>query len=353
MTEVRKDAGLEIRQSVDTLVEEALELQWRRWPQLRASFTDEQIARMTEDTGYHIQFLAASLWADEPLLFSDYAIWTKKLFENLRLPIEWLTGSLQDIAEAIGSVLPEHSAAAREFITAGIGAIGDQQAEIPSYIDETQPIGALAARYLAAALKGDRAGAAQLIVDAADEGAAIRDLYIGVFVPVQMELGRLWHHGQISVAQEHYTTAVTQLAMSLLYPRLFRGVRGDHSILVACVGSELHELGARTVADFFEMEGWRSQFLGANTPTESIVSAAIAHDVDVIALSATMSFRIVDVADVIRALKADPRTGNAPVIVGGYPFNLTPALWRRVGADAYAASGEEAVSVAEALLGTG
>ena len=41
---------------------------------------------------------------------------------------------------------------------------------------------------------------------------------------------------------------------------------------------------------------------------------------------------------------------HAPVIlVGGYPFLLSPDLWRRVGADGFASDAQQAVQVANAL----
>ena len=63
------------------------------------------------------------------------------------------------------------------------------------------------------------------------------------------EVGRLWQMNRLSVAQEHYVTAATQLIMSQLYPLVFRTARRDRRIVAACVGGELHELGVRMVAD--------------------------------------------------------------------------------------------------------
>ncbi|MNW13168.1 hypothetical protein D3C71_2110430 [compost metagenome] len=39
------------------------------------------------------------------------------------------------------------------------------------------------------------------------------------------------------------------------------------------------------------------------------------------------------------------------MLVGGYPFNLVPDLWRTVGADAFAPGAEEAIAIAEGLIG--
>ena len=54
---------------------------------------------------------------------------------------------------------------------------------------------------------------------------SIRDVYLLVFQPCQREVGRLWEAGRITVAQEHYCTAATQVIMSQLAPRLVTGER--------------------------------------------------------------------------------------------------------------------------------
>ncbi len=161
-------------------------------------------------------------------------------------------------------------------------------------------------------------------------------------------MGRLWQTNQISVAQEHFCTAATQMVMSQLYPYLFTGEHKERRALVACVGGELHEIGARMVADFFEMSGWDSAFLGANTPPESILRMAEERRADVLALSATMTFHVSRVRDLIAAARA--ASLPARILVGGYPFNLSPDLWRKVGADGYAPDAAGAVTAAEQVL---
>lgn len=97
----------------------------------------------------------------------------------------------------------------------------------------------------------------------------MKSIYLEVLQPVQREIGNLWQTNEVSVAQEHYCTAATQLIMGRLYPYLHLAPRNGKRVVVACVGGELHEVGARMVADILEMEGWDSYYLGANTPTRA------------------------------------------------------------------------------------
>jgi methanogenic corrinoid protein MtbC1 len=120
-------------------------------------------------------------------------------------------------------------------------------------------------------------------------------------------------------------------------------------VLTACVGGEQHALGARMVSDFFEMDGWNARYLGANTPSAVVIEAVRDTRADVLALSATMTSHIETVAEIIDLLRADAELGTTPVIVGGYPFNLAPDLWERVGADGYAPDAQAAPALAAEL----
>ena len=157
---------------------------------------------------------------------------------------------------------------------------------------------------------------------------------------------------QVSVAQEHYCTAATQLIMSQLYPHIFATERIGRRLVATCVGGELHEIGIRMVADFFEMEGWDTYYLGANTPTESVVQTVVERSADILGVSATIAFHTSAVADLIANVRAS-EVGDVKILVGGYPFNIAPDLWRQVGADGCARDAQEAVELANRLVADG
>lgn len=208
------------------------------------------------------------------------------------------------------------------------------------------PAAGLARRYLDTLIGCRRHDAAALIMGAADDGMPVREIYIDVFQPVLCEVGRLWQINRLSVAQEHYITAVTQTIMSRLYPRIFRGEGHRRSMVACCASGELHEIGARMVADCFEMSGWDSHYLGANLPAAEAVDMAHSLDAEVIAVSATLSSHLGLVADLVAKARAR-LGGRTTILVGGHPFNQEKDLWRRLGADGSAPNAVEAVLAAE------
>ena len=58
-----------------------------------------------------------------------------------------------------------------------------------------------------------REGALQVVYDALDSGASAADVYREIVEHALHEVGRLWAENRVSIGQEHYCTAITQLAI--------------------------------------------------------------------------------------------------------------------------------------------
>jgi methanogenic corrinoid protein MtbC1 len=201
----------------------------------------------------------------------------------------------------------------------------------------------LANRYLELLFRNDAETAIVLLLNAVHDGLPLKELYLQVLQPAQYELGRLWQTGKITVADEHYCTAATQQVMSRLYPRIFSTLRNGKILVAACSKGELHEIGLRMVADLFELDGWDTHFFSAATPQDSILQTLADTRPDLLALSATMFQHVPDLQILIAAVHAANLPAPLKIMVGGYPFNADPELWRRIGADSTAHGAEEAV----------
>ena len=215
---------------------------------------------------------------------------------------------------------------------------------------QEMPLPNVAREYLTELLARNRSKAHQVIRNALQDGLSIRDLYLTILQPVQQEVGRLWLINRVSVAEEHFCTAATQSLMLELYPQIISSKRAGLTLVAACVGPELHEIGMRMVADFFEMDGWDTFYLGAAISDSQIMSAIEERKPDLVALSATMSYHIATVQELIGSIKGSCPDTAPRIMVGGVPFNTVPNLWRSVGADLWATNAEQAVQVARESL---
>lgn len=331
------------------LAEKIFNRQAARQPELNDYLPVEK-EKCLRDIEYHLDFLKQAYQVSSPKLMADYMRWNRIVFEQRSIPIQPLELNLIILQEVIAEQYPAEISqsiaplleSARQVFTAPLPAP-------ESFLCPEQPFAENAAQYLQTVLTANRHSAVELIDQFIQQGMEVKDIYLHVFQPVQNEIGRLWQINKISVAQEHYATAVTQLTMAQLYPRIFSAKRNGYRMVAACVGSELHEIGIRMVADFFEMEGWDTFYLGANVPAQSIVGAVQQQNANLLALSVTLTSHIGRLESLIQEIRGSSAS-NIKILVGGYPFNIDPEIWRRIGADGYAPNALQAIQTAEKLI---
>ncbi|HEY0370788.1 MAG TPA: cobalamin-dependent protein, partial [Thermoanaerobaculia bacterium] len=318
-----------IRTSLDDLALAVTNEHVATHPEVFARWGPVGRVRCLEDARFHLQYLATAIDAESVPMFLDYIGWAKVMLATRKIGERDLIETLRILGRAIRE-MPD----AEAYVQTAIDELPAMTDDVPSYLDPRQPLWSVASEYLNALIRGNRHDALQVILDALDGGASIRDVYRNVFEPAQQEVGRLWQLNQISVAQEHFCTAATQQVMTQLYARIFGGDtnRGKRAVAM-CVGGELHEIGLRIITDLLELSGWQTWYLGANVPPANAVQFCVEQKADVLLVSATLPPHLPGVSEVIRLFRARPELAEAKVIVGGRAFRNAPALWRTIGAD--------------------
>ena len=340
-------AGHQLRDQAGALSDGVVACEFGRHPKLRTRYGPTGRIKSRRDTVCQFLCLADALDASSPALFNDYIGWVKVMLQQCGGHDQDLEHHLVCMAEVVLEQMPAPVAASAVAMLDGArAALPSMPSTATSFLDTGQRLSPLAREYVQALLGGYRQAAGQLAFDAAERGEPVRHLYLQVFQPALREIGRLWQTKKISVAQEHFCSAATQILMSQLLPRAVAAERCGRSVVVACVSGDLHEIGARMVGDFFDMAGWDTYFCGANTPHDAFVHSVVERAADVLAISATMGFRLHAVQNLIETIRAEPRCARLRVMVGGHPFNVDPALWRTVGADGTAADADAAVALA-------
>lgn len=309
-------------------------------PQIWQRYGESGVKKCEEDASYLLSFLAEALAADDPALFVAYVRWAAVLLRARSIATEHLATNLRLTSELLASRFANGDLVkVKQFLNLGLDALAGEETSPSSFLEGDAVIDVLARNYLSALLRMERGVAYALIIRALDEGISIRDLYLGVFERVQYEIGRLWQINAIGVAQEHYCTAATQSIIARLYEYVNVPPSRGKSIIAICVSGELHEIGLRIVCDFLEMEGWRTIYVGANTPAPDLIRIVEYEKVGVLAISATMTFHLQRVREIIDAVR---KSGQAvKIIVGGLPFRMSSDLWKVVGADGFAESAAE------------
>ena len=207
----------------------------------------------------------------------------------------------------------------------------------------------LRVRYLRAQLAGDRREAVRLVVEEGlGAGVKALDLQAEVIQAAQHEIGVMWQQNQVTIAQEHMASAISHLSLAALFERAVRARPLGKRVLLACPDGELHDLPARIVADFLELEGFDVHYLGASVPHGDLARMVAAEPPDLIGLSVTMTFNV----PALRAAVARVReVSDRPIFIGGHATRWSRGLADELGVALAGDVPAEVVALARRLVG--
>jgi methanogenic corrinoid protein MtbC1 len=301
-----------------------------------------------------LEELAAAVAFQRRQWFVEHVQWLQSLLAARGFDASVLKTALDCLGRVLGSELPEESA------PAAVHVCEEGSRSLPPEADSsTRPLatdsvyGRLAGKYLLALLEGDRVRAAHLILDAAEAGHPVRDLYLQVLLPAQEEGGRLWQTAEINVAEEHFATATTRAVMAQLRGRAPAAPAKGKTLVTAAVAGNQHDIGLQAVADFFEMDGWRVIQLGCDVPIQDLVQAVGFYKADLLGLSVCLHSQLWTLKQTIQAVRSGERSSVVKILVGGRGLAGAGELAAEFGADACAADPVQAVALGSTLAGLG
>jgi MerR family transcriptional regulator, light-induced transcriptional regulator len=185
----------------------------------------------------------------------------------------------------------------------------------------------LVSRLIEATLSGDN-GRADRVLSEAHASLSVEDVLLRVIQPTLIEIGEKWHRGEINVAHEHQASNFLRGKLHGLL-ELAGNSRHGPAIIVACAPGEWHEIGSLMLAIFLRRAGFRTHYLGANTPVEDLVRFSREVKAEVLMIS-------VSNAEVLENLRGTARflLEAAPLVVyGGAAFNERPEMARELGGE--------------------
>jgi MerR family transcriptional regulator, light-induced transcriptional regulator len=285
------------------------------------------------------------------LLFARRAVWLRRAEEARGLDVNSLRVALHSLGEALREELPTHlGAVATAPVDMAIAKVEAPLEPDEQAADAATPAGRLTLRYLAMCLAAETERAMELVLNAVGE-LTPEQIYVDVLVPAQREIGRLWHVGDATVTEERLVSETTRQLMAILVHLHAPRPAGDKTALAAAVPGNAHDIGLGIVADLYRLAGRRCIYLGANLPSEQLAQGLRMFEIDLVILTATLTTQLQDASKAIETVRQT--SPKARVLVGGQAFEGSPDLWRRIGADGYAASVGDAVAAGEALMRKG
>lgn len=126
-----------------------------------------------------------------------------------------------------------------------------------------------------------------------------------VVAPLTYLVGETWAQGDLAVHQEHlYTECVSTLMRQAIAAIPSAAQTTAPKVLLTTFPQEVHGLGLLMVESLLALQGCRCVSLGTQTPVRDIAQAALAHQVDVVALSFSASMKPNHVVDGLAELNA-------------------------------------------------
>jgi MerR family transcriptional regulator, light-induced transcriptional regulator len=320
-------------------------------PELGKRFAPDATGTWRAALAQRIVELAAALRIGEPRLFSARVGWARRAFQAREVPESDLRASLEALDKVLADELPEAARpAARACLAAAVAELEAPVAADDSHLDPRTPTGRLALEYIATVLEGDSRKGVERVLAELEAGLTVQSAYLDVLVPAQREVGRLWHAGELGIVEEHLVTCTTERLMALLAHRARGAAPNGRTVICAAVVGNVHDMAVRVLADFFDIAGWRAVHLGASVPAAELAAAVQYFEGELLVLSAALSVQLPKLAEAISAVR---RIEGRPVhiMVGGLAFEDAPEIWRRLGADGYAADAPAAVELGARLVG--
>ncbi len=142
---------------------------------------------------------------------------------------------------------------------------------------------------------------------------AVRD----VLLPFMRGVGVGWERGEVEVADEHFASDVIRTRLAAL--AMGSGSATGPLVLLACLPDERHDIALKAFELVLLRAGWRTRFLGADTPLTSLAFAVDVVRPDLVVLAGSMPGSFVRHGD-------EPRlAGSCPVAVAGPGASETAA----------------------------
>ena len=203
------------------------------------------------------------------------------------------------------------------------------------------------ARYLEPLLRGDRKACRAVIEEALQSGIPANSVYLNIVWPVMVEIEKLMREDKITSIQEHLATRVNRTIVDQLQNKLPRRPAKNKKVVVCCAPEELQELGAQMMTDLFESDGWEVRFLGGGLTNDDILAFINEYSPAILLIYGTAPKQAPEVRRLIDTIKSVNAWPDMRIMVSGGLFNRAEGLWQEMEADLYAATAQEALTVAD------
>jgi len=162
-------------------------------------------------------------------------------------------------------------------------------------------------------------------------------------------VGKKYEEKEYFLAELIMAGEVMKTGMEVLEPHLKATPVGRKGVVViGTVKGDLHDIGKNIVITLLKSSGFEVHDLGVDVDAQRFVEKVKETNADILALSALLTTTMVEMENVIKALKEASIRDKVKVIVGGAP--ITEEFASKIGADAFAVDAVQGVQKCKEMI---
>jgi len=165
-------------------------------------------------------------------------------------------------------------------------------------------------------------------------------------------VGQKYEDGDYFLAELIMAGETMKEGMKVLEPYLKGGeVKKIGKVVIGTVRGDLHDIGKNIVVTLLNAAGFEVEDLGVDVSPEKFVEAVKQNNPDIVGMSALLTTTMIEMENVIKALKEAGLRDKVKIIIGGAP--ITPEYAEKIGADAAAKDAVEGVNICKSWVKDG
>ncbi|NVJ53970.1 MAG: cobalamin B12-binding domain-containing protein [Campylobacteraceae bacterium] len=159
-----------------------------------------------------------------------------------------------------------------------------------------------------------------------NEDNDIKKFWENIIVPSMYIIGNKWANAEITVGEEHTATSICQRVMAEYYEKiLMHSEQNKEKIIVTISPNELHQVGARMVADLLELNGYDVEFLNSSCTIETILDKINNQNIRNVIISTTLVSSLNSTENLITNIRKNS-TEKVKIYVGGQAYTSDKSI---------------------------
>ena len=207
------------------------------------------------------------------------------------------------------------------------------------------------ARLKKAVVDYDMENISTLAQDALDHGMnPLQGIEKGLAAGIR-EVGQRFGAGELFLPELVMAAETMRAGVAILEPHVPKGAgaRETHTVVLATVQDDIHEIGKNLVATMLTANGFDVVDLGVNQPSEAILTKAQELRAEIVGVSALMTTSMPRMKELLTEAQKKGVRGRGKFVIGGAP--VTEQYAKEIGSDGTAGDASGAVRLAQKLVG--